>query len=533
LETIWHAQAGLAMSMEKQRRFDAALDYYRQAIETVERIRGKLDIAEDKTGYLADKIEIYHQLVRLLIELGKEKEAFHYAERARARSLSDLLTEAGAEALGQPDIDSDLRDRLTETGAQISRIQSRLGELYSEKTPNMESIKRLEAERDKTAANYLTLQREDRQRHPRYAAEPINLEQAQGMLNDQTLLLEYVLGQEGSYLFAVSKKECRVVRLPETQLIDGRVRKLRGAVAWPHRRAVSIYITQAKLLYQDLIRPIETMLSGKKELIISPDGILHYLPFELLIPTNSPIAARPNWRLLPYLISDYGISYVSSASVRAALGDRYKEPQNPPKLLLAYADPVYSNETRLEYSRDEVEGIGKLYPLESVDIFLGEAANEESVKAEGKLGQYRAIHFAVHGLLYESRPQLSGLALSPQGIGREDGLLQVYEIFKLRLRAELVILSACKTGLGKGVKGEGLIGLTQAFMYAGAQSVVVSLWEVLDLSTAKLMIEFHRRLGDQPVNKVEALRQAKLQLIHNTKFAHPYHWASFVLVGKS
>jgi CHAT domain-containing protein len=212
---------------------------------------------------------------------------------------------------------------------------------------------------------------------------------------------------------------------------------------------------------------------------------------------------------------------------------------------------------RLVQSRREVQQIAKLYPNDEVALFLREQAREENVKAEGRLSHYRLIHFAAHGLLNENKPQYSGLVLTlspeagnpkselqtsdlrPQTSDRvnpqsaEDGLLQVYEIFNLKLNADLVVLSACETGLGKQVKGEGLIGLTRAFMYAGTSSVVVSLWKVLDTSTADLMVRFYRHLKDGKLSKAEALRQAQLELIRHGKFAHPYFWAPFVLVGKS
>jgi CHAT domain-containing protein len=143
----------------------------------------------------------------------------------------------------------------------------------------------------------------------------------------------------------------------------------------------------------------------------------------------------------------------------------------------------------------------------------------------------RELYFAVHGLISERQPQYSGLVLTLDDDPKEDGLLQVYEIFNLKLNADLVVLSACKTGLGKEVKGEGLIGLTRAFMYAGARSLVVSLWQVADPSTAELMVKFYGQL-DGTSDKAEALRQAKLKVIQANRYAHPFYWAPFILVGE-
>ena len=214
---------------------------------------------------------------------------------------------------------------------------------------------------------------------------------------------------------------------------------------------------------------------------------------------------------------------------------------------------------QLPESRREVERIAKLYSPTQVSVFLGDQAREENVKVEGRPGSYRFVHFAVHGLLNENQPQYSGLVLSlspskkekattekdppaseptdqnPSGNGSavvEDGLLQVYEIFNLRLDVDLVVLSACETGLGKEKKGEGIVGMTQAFLYAGSPSVAVSLWKVQDRSTSDLMVRLYRHLNDPRLNRADALRQAQLEMIRKGEFAHPYYWAGFVLIGQ-
>jgi len=298
--------------------------------------------------------------------------------------------------------------------------------------------------------------------------------------------------------------------------------------------------------------------------VIVADDALHRLPFGVLL--RSGQESRVN--RMPFLARDYAVNYAPSASVFAALNDRVNQqaPERPGamKQLLAFADPDYAPETsgplgvavrsafggdgqwrleRLAGSRNEVEAIARLYPEDAVKLFLGKDANEENAKDEGRLSEYRILHFAAHGLLNEQRPQFSGLILSlpsrPEGESgasdspgagaRGDGLLQAYEIFNLKLRAELVVLSACETGLGKLVNGEGLMGLTRSFFHAGAPTVVASLWKVADGSTATLMTRFHRHLiGGK--GKAEALRQAQLEMILEGK--HPYYWAAFVLIGK-
>jgi CHAT domain-containing protein len=213
------------------------------------------------------------------------------------------------------------------------------------------------------------------------------------------------------------------------------------------------------------------------------------------------------------------------------------------------ADPVYSPPgapvpktargglrlVRLEDSDREVRQVAGLFPPSSSRLLLRDDAREAELKRSTDLRRARYVHFATHGLLDERDPQYSGLVLTlergTKETSPEDGLFQVYEIFGLELSADLVVLSACQSGLGKEIRGEGLVGLTQAFFYAGAPSVMVSLWSVADRSTADLMVSFYGQLAAGS-GKAEALRQAKLELRRNERFGHPYYWAPFVLVGR-
>jgi CHAT domain-containing protein len=330
-------------------------------------------------------------------------------------------------------------------------------------------------------------------------------------------------------------------------------------------------VTNARWLYDELIQPALKLSAGKKEVVVVADGILHYLPFEVLLRPDGEAQSQADMTRLPYLVTEHAISYVSSASVLLGLQNQRNQQRSLPKGFIAYADAAYETTEqrtgerassavrggiddgsltrleRLKHSRREVEGIAQLYPRQSADLFLGEQATEENVKAKGRLSDYATIHFAVHGLMNERKPQFSGLVLnlpraaengktssnSDSADAVEDGLLQVYEIFNLTLNADLVVLSACETGLGKEDRGEGLVGLTRAFLYAGSPSVVVSLWKVTDASTAELMIRFHQHLREQAVGKAEALRRTQLELIRQPRYSHPYYWAPFVLVGKS
>jgi CHAT domain-containing protein len=309
------------------------------------------------------------------------------------------------------------------------------------------------------------------------------------------------------------------------------------------------------------------MLVGKRELIIIPDGVLHRLPFEALLGSTSAKASAitsSDPRRWPYLVGQFAVSYAPSVSAWASLKDYHKEAGAPQKAFVAYANPNYNRQgqrqndsilasmtrgagverlklDQLRYSRYEVEEIARLFREGETKLYLDDEASEENVKAEDRLSRYRIVHFSAHGMISETRPRLSGIVLALPKAGndgkttsKEDGLLSAYEIFNLKLNAELVTLSACETGLGKEVGGEGIMGLMRAFIYAGTPSVVVSLWRVDDESAADLMIGFYKYWqggGKGKLSKAEALRRARLDAIQQGSL--PYYWAPFILVGRS
>jgi CHAT domain-containing protein/Tfp pilus assembly protein PilF len=561
-QVVWQALAGLAAVLQRQGNLEQAAQHYRQAIETIEGVRSRIGIAEDRASFLADKIDVYKKLLGLLVELqGKSRseqaaaEAFRYAERARARAFFDLLAEAKVN--DEQSAAPDLKRRQQELQQRVSQLTTQLIKERSQETGKQDKAKIDELEKglsqaDTELGDWL---RELRSRNPRYAAlkypEPVTLAETQRMLDDKTLLLSYSLAEPASFLFAVTRDDFQVKQLPSEAMLGEGVQKLLAAVTDKNHPAPEEYRRQAVRLSRQLLQPVSHMLAGKNALVIVPDGVLHRLPFEVLLLPG--VSAQGDLRRLPYLIQRFAISYAPSASVLAGLQSEPRE--TAPKGFIAFGDPVYEhrdegeiastlraagagrlNFQRLSHSRDEVEGIARMFANNDREIFLGEAASEENVKAPERLSRYRMVHFSTHGYVNKARPRFSGLVLSlpsqsatrnPQS---EDGLLSAYEILNLKLRADLVVLSACETGLGKEVKGEGLMSLMRAFMYAGTPSVVVSLWNVNDESAADLMILFYRNLKTGRMSKSEALRQAQLETIHDNGF--PFFWAPFVLVGK-
>jgi CHAT domain-containing protein/Tfp pilus assembly protein PilF len=570
----WTACAGLASAYGSLGNMDKAREYYRLAVEIMEKVRANLGSEEERAGFFQDKIEVYKELVSVLMQFHNSDEAgqhdvqaFQYVERGRARAFLDSLAESRVKS--DETLDEGLLDRRRELQSRISRLTIQLiGEKAKEsEKQSSQMIAEIEHALGEADVEMANLLRDLRERYPGLRSlkypEPVTLAETQQMLDDKSVLLSYSLSEQASFLFAVSRNGFKVARLKSAGPIGESVGKLLAAVTGKNTRSSGEYRRQAAYLYRDLIEPARELLAGKSELIVIADGALHRLPFEVLLPTSVLRATQPDMRNLPYLVQQYAISYAPSASVLASLDNssRIESAGLGRKDFLCFADPEYGGQSafedsslalitrgavddgkplrfkRLIHSRREAAGIARLFPGGRSKVLLGREASEENAKLEGALGRYRMIHFAAHGLLNNNRPRYSGIVLSQpladradKAVAVEDGILQSYEIYNLKLNADLVVLSACETGLGREIKGEGLMSLMRAFMYAGTPSVVVSLWNVDDAKSADLMIRFYRHLT-AGLSKSEALRQAKLETIREGGF--PYLWAPFVLIGRS
>ena len=561
--------AGMAVAYRDLGDLNKARYHIEETLAITESLRSRLTSQELRTTYFASKWSYYQFYIDLLMRLDEQKPGAGYdaaalqaSERARARSLLDLLAEAKVDV--SEGIDPALKQKEKEIQARISRLNSRMIEALGAATANKDLLEQVKEELKQTENSREQLETEIRKKHPKYAElkypTPLKLEEIQGLLDERTALLEYSLGQERSFLYVVSKEGLSSYSLPGAAEINRLAQEVRSALDQPGRRELGRYVTAARKLYDLLVAPAAGQLKKKQQLLIVPDGVLYYLPFEALL------TAQPNTinqRELDYLLKSWAVSYVPSASVLANL--RRSEPATEHKIggqerkeFLAFAAPIYraphhSSSTaehkvtrivrsifdqqdrldlqELKDSGREVAGIAKFYQPQQTAIYLGAAAKEESVKSNEHLPGARRIHFATHGLISERMPQHSGLVLTLDQDAREDGLLQVYEIFNLKLSADLVVLSACRTGLGKEVRGEGVIGLTRAFLYAGASTVTVSLWQVADRSTSDLMIHFYEQMNAGH-GKTEALRRAKLRMIEDSRHRHPFYWAPFILIGE-
>lgn len=473
---------------------------------------------------------------------------------AQAELALGRLTEARKQIEAALDLIENQRNDLKSADLRLAFFSARRDfyELY------LEILQRLHAENPQGNFDLSALEMSERARARnlfeilagKTNAARLSAKEIQNLLDADTVLLEYTLGKNYSFLFVVTRDKIQIFRLPKADEIAPLVQEIRLALAEPGRRNYARFVTASRRLYEILLKPAESDLKAKKNLLVAPDAALNYLPFDVLLTNEPPRIGRADFQKLPFALHNWIISYTPSASVLAEISNRKSniKHQTSPEFI-AFADPIYgetnsiaSNRVRrfvdeifnskalprLTDSNREVSEIAKNFGA-SARVFLRQTATKQNVKQTAELETARIIHFATHAVVVERLPPFSGLLLSADS--SEDGLLRAEEIYDLKLNADLVVLSACRTALGKNLRGEGIIGLTRAFLRAGGRSVAATLWQIPDASTADLMIDFYANLKTAP-NKAAALRQAKLKMIKNERLAHPVFWASFVLIGE-
>lgn len=563
------AQAAIARLEERRGRIPEAVRALDEALRIVESVRSRVASQRLRVSFFASRREDYELAVDLQMRLAERspglahiEAALAASERARARALLDLLAEGRIDV--RQWIAPELKRRETEIAERIVWLQTQLLDDLAGRSRGSSRAGSLEEELARAEEEREQLEWEIRREHPRYAAVrlpvPLPAARIRELPDEQTAFLEYSVGRDASFLFVITRGGLSAWRLPPAAELEDLVTAVRQGLQTPGRLSYARFVAAAQKLHGILIAPAAAVLRDKSQLIISPDGPLLLLPFETLLTGPPPQQSERLWGSLPYLILERSITYVPSASVLVELRDsRTAEPAPAPgsKQLVGFGDPAYKLNgaeafvqeeapagpvvralqraglpypRRLPASRRELLNIAAFYPPAEVALYLDSDATEENVKENPLLSSAQRLHFAVHGFVNESHPELSGLMLAPGNGSRQDGLLQVYEIFNLQIQANLVVLSACDTALGQNVRGEGLIGVTRAFLYAGATSILVSLWQVADESTVDLMTRFYRDL-DKTRDKAEALRRSKLELIRGQQYDHPFYWAPFVLIG--
>jgi len=538
---LWEAFLDIGNAYKRQAKFAEAKKSYQESISVIENIRSNIEFEELKASYFGSnkRLESYYNLLDLLAneysqnrDLRTGNEAFEFLEKARARAFLDSLE------VSQVDISQGIDIKLANREKQIDR---ELTTLYKKTlVPNLpkeqlnkvrRDIQYFEDELDK-------LKREIRSTSPAYAdlkyPKIISLEEARKtLLDSRTAVIAFSVGRDNSYGFALTHNNFSIFPISARKLLQERVGNYLKIISDKDTKDFSI----GESLFTELIDPA---ISPRIErLIIVPDDALHYLPFETL-------KNNTNGR---WLIEDYAVSYAPSLSSLCEIIKRSKSrKEKRTKDLLAFGDPDYgqigrlakgistsldifseASLGRLEFSGIEVQQIAATIRADNKDIRILDQASEQELK-KLPLRNYKIIHLAAHAIIDDQKPARSAIVLSINGDDREDGFVQMREIYNLRLNADLVSLSACQTGHGQYIRGEGIESLNRAFFYAGASAVLTSLWSINDQASAQLMARFYFHL-QQGLSLMDALRAAKIEMLRSGAVSHPFYWGAFQLTG--
>lgn len=608
-----NATFGLALIDKKQgnlaearKRIDQIIGYYESRRPTIH-IRDLRDSSfAQMHDYYAFKIDLLMQEHKLTPSTGYQMEAFDMSERARARSLIEMLRESRADI--RQGIASDLLERERSLQTRLNSKSDSLNRLRAGKAES-EKVEAAKKEIEAARIELQEVQAEIRAKSPRYAAltqpQPMSLADIQKQVLDKdTTLLEYSLGKDCSYLWVVTQTSFNSFQLPASQKIEEAARRVYDILTARNKvvkfettdekaarveAAETEFAEAAAALSAMIIDPAAAQLKTKKLLIVA-DGTLQYIPFSALPvkqkdirATNSehPVSESGQKRQYRPLIVDHDVVNIPSASALGVMRREIEGRKPAPKSIAIFADPVFELDDervkdgsakaqsgmsgtiagskrrsfdsevsrsakdtgmpedgaempRLPFSRKEARTIASLVPASEMKMALDFDASRAAATSSD-LSNYRYIHFATHSLINSRQPELSGIVLSlvDQRGGEQDGFLRAHEIYNLNLPAELVVLSGCQTGLGKHIRGEGIIGITRGFMYAGAARVMVSLWDVDDEATSELMSRFYRAmLNRKEIYPATALREAQLSMWKEKRWRSAYYWAGFILQGE-
>jgi CHAT domain-containing protein/Tfp pilus assembly protein PilF len=543
---LWETLLYKGDSNVKQNKFEEAKKDYQESIRIIENIRSQINLEELKAKFLGTEKRIgpYHNLINLFVilynsEARKEyaQEVFKYLEKAKARAFLDSL-ELSRIDISQS-IDPELAIREKELMNNYSKLFTKL--IAAESNDEEKNIipRQLKEKEDEIEA----LKLEIRTKSPVYAGlrypEIITLKETQEiLLKNNMAFFEYCIGQEHSYAFVITKRDLKIFPVPARDKMRKAIKDYLGVISDKDNNNFQAGYE----LFKTLVSP--GLDKNIKTIIFVPDDILHFLPFETLI-TNSE---KTDW-----LIKRYKIAYAPSiSSLREIIQRKKSSEKKPKKDLLAFGDPYFGkfetegnwnsaliqffsndaiNLSRLRYTGLELDKISALFAKSKQKIFQREYASKEQLK-NNNLEEFKIIHFATHSVIDDKDPTRSSIVLSLHQEQNEDGFLQVREIYNLKLNSDLVTLSACETGLGELIHGEGIVGLNRAFFYAGTSALLMTLWAVNDQASCQLMDRFYRHLRSSE-SIMDALRSVKLEMIDSGVLSHPYYWAGFVVSGKA
>ena len=555
----------------------------------IESVRSQMFGRQSRAAYFASAqtaselhVDILMRMHKAAPSAGYDAFALDSSERRRARGLLELLTEAGMDVRAGVDPKLVQRERALER--QLSTLADSRLQLQS-RTQTPETVASLERDITRVEQERERVEIEIRSTSPRYTAvahpEPLATRDIQrNLLDNDTLLLEFLLGEERSYVWALSRGSLVSRELPKRTDVEAAARAVLDLLTSqrPSAAAGNQLSEASRRLSQMVLAPVATELRGRR-LVIVADGVLQYVPFAMLpSPLASARATGPQSvnRSRPPLIVNHEIVTLPSASTLAVIRRELARRTPARDGIAVIADPVFSAgderltstaatgaaapaaiagpentrllahlagtatakgappfAPRLPFTRQEADRILGVRPdtsnLKAVDFTASKA-----MVTSGRLATYRYVHFATHGYLDAEWPGFSSLVLSTvdEKGQPQDGFLRANDIYNLNLPAEVVVLSACQSGLGKEIKGEGLVGLTRGFMYAGAARIVVSLWSVSDEGTAELMTKFYKNMLQGKQRPAAALRAAQIEMSRDPRWRSPYYWAAFTLQGE-
>jgi CHAT domain-containing protein len=576
--------------------FETALSDIKDSIDIIEKLRDNVGSPDLRALYFAVVRKHYELWIDILMQCdqarpgqGYDAEALLVSDRSRARSLIDLLSEPPAEL--QQGVSSELLERERELRGLIS-VQAQYHMELSLSQKNSVELAEVSNEIAQLRAEYQEVQSQLWKQTPKLVSlrsfAPTSLVEIQNELRDSdTMLLQYSLGNERSYLWAVTADSLHTYPLPGRKVIEDAAREVyplftaRQAPVETIKGDYQAFVEaadndlpeKASQLSQILLGPVASQL-GSRKLIVVTEGALQLIPFEALPTPGVKLTDPTSWDAFigSLLINTNEISSSPSISTLRAIRSEKKTAPSPSHTVAVIADPVFSRNddrvrsapmtpvtadassnqeangsaqsglpsvlrggtlARLTYSATEADAISAAAPRGTSVIVKGFDANRDKLLSS-HIGDYQIVHFATHGFLDSEHPELSGIVLTmvdPKGV-RQNGLLPLHDIYSLDLSAELTVLSACQTALGKDISGEGLVGLTHSFISAGSKSVVASLWKVDDRATSNLMTGFYESLLQQGMSTGAALRAAKLKTMKEKQWRAPYFWAGFVLQGE-
>lgn len=470
-----------------------AIDLLRRAIEVIERRRSAIVTEAGRIGFVGDKQAVYSLLVNALVVRGRTAEAFDTVEHAKSRALVDMLASKS---------DFFVRE------ADPQQLRRSLEQINALEAAAVEKDAPSSADTALKVRGLSTVRQQLHQQAPELASlvsvGSTPLSHIIELLPTDTALVEYYRGSKELLGFVLKSGQIEVFKL-EAAGLEGDIQALRGAIEQMQGDA---WVQVASRLYSRLWQTLEKSLADSRRILLVAHGVLHYLPFATL--------RAPDGQLL---VDRHSLHFLPSASVLKYLPRRSVAAQ---AALLALGNPDLGDSRQdLKFAGEEAEAVSKLFA--DGRVMLRKAASETNLRNSGSA--FRRLHIASHGRFRADAPLDSGLYLASDEAN--DGLLTVGELYSISLPADLVTLSACETGLGKIVNGDDVVGLSRGFLYAGARSIVASLWSVDDHATSDLMQNFYQKLA--AADKVEALRQAQL----NTRrmYPHPFFWAAFQLMG--